>query len=66
MNRNLCRFYLAIMKFQHRYDVLVSRMYGRYRMDILRRMFVGGHKRFCRYRSKHDYYYTKWVEEVLR
>lgn len=60
MSRNLCHVYFALMKFQHKCNMFVGRMYGKYKLDILHRMFVAGHKRFYRYAYKFNCYYTRW------
>lgn len=59
MNRILCHMYFKLMKFQIKCNMFVSRMYEKYKLDILHRMFVSGHKRFCRYAYKFNCYYVK-------
>lgn len=59
MSRILCHVYFKLMKFQHKCDMFVGRMYGKYKLDILHKMFVSGNKRFYRHACKFDHYYSK-------
>ena len=64
MSRILCHVYFKLMNFQHKCDMFVGSMYGKYKFDILHKMFVSGNKHFYRHARKFDYYYSKCTRKL--